>query len=216
MLPYNPAIPLLGIHIKETRIERDTCTPVFITALFLIARTWKQLRWPSADEWIRKLWYKYTMEYYSAIKKNTFESVLMRWMELEPIIQSDISQKEKFQYSILMYIYMQFRKMVTITLYVREQKRHKCVEQSWTLWEREGGMILENGIETYKISYKKRIASPGSMQDAGYMKLGAGALGWPRGTVWGRRWEGDSGWGTRVHPCWIHVDVWQNQYNIVK
>ena len=95
------------------------------------------------------------MEYYSAIEKNTFESVLMRWMELEPIIQSDISQKEKLQYTILMYIYMQFRKMVTITLYVREQKRHKCVEQSWTLWEREGGMIWENGIETYIISYKK-------------------------------------------------------------
>ena len=78
-LPRDPAIPLLGIHTKETRIERDTCTPVFITALFLIARTWKQPRCPSADEWIRKLWYIYTMEYYSAIiKKNAFESVLMR------------------------------------------------------------------------------------------------------------------------------------------
>ena len=74
---YYPAIPLLGIHTKETRIERDTCTPMF-TALFIIARTWKQSRCPSADEWIRKLWYIYTMEYYSAIKKNTFESVLMR------------------------------------------------------------------------------------------------------------------------------------------
>ena len=71
-LPYNPAIPLLGIHTKETRIERDTCTPMFIAALFIIARTWKQPRCPSADEWIRKLWYIYTMEYYSAIKKNTF------------------------------------------------------------------------------------------------------------------------------------------------
>ena len=69
-LPYEPAIPLLGIHTEETRIERDTCTPVFITALFIIARTWKQPRCPSADEWIRKLWYIYTMEYYSAIKKN--------------------------------------------------------------------------------------------------------------------------------------------------
>ena len=67
--PYDPAIPLLGMHIKETRIERDICTPVFITALFTIARTWKQPRYPSADEWIRKLWYIYTMEYYSAIKK---------------------------------------------------------------------------------------------------------------------------------------------------
>ena len=81
-LPYDPASPL-----KETRIERDTCTPMFIAALFIIARTWKQPRCPSADEWIRKLWYIYTMEYYSAIKKNTFESVLMRWMKLEPIIR---------------------------------------------------------------------------------------------------------------------------------
>ena len=86
-LPYDPAILLLGIHTEETRIERDTCTPVFITALFIIARTWKQPRCPSADEWIRKQWYIYTMEYYSAIKKNTFDSVLMRWMKLEPIIQ---------------------------------------------------------------------------------------------------------------------------------
>ena len=76
-LPYNPAIPLLGIHTKETRIERDMCTPMFI-ALFTIARTQKQPRCPLADEWIRKLWYIYTMEYYSAIKKNIFESVLMR------------------------------------------------------------------------------------------------------------------------------------------
>ena len=85
--------------------ERDTCTPVFIAALFAITRTWKQPRCPSGDEWIRKLWYIYTMEYYSAIKKNAFESVLMRWMKLEPIIQSEVSQKEKHQYSILMHIY---------------------------------------------------------------------------------------------------------------
>ena len=76
--PNDPAIPLLGIHIEETRLERDTCTPVFIAALFIIARTWKQPRCPSADEWIRKPWYTYTMEYYSAIKKNAFESFLMR------------------------------------------------------------------------------------------------------------------------------------------
>ena len=94
-LPYDPAIPLLGIHTEETRIERDTYTPMFITALFIIARTWKQPRCPTADEWIRKLWYIYTMEYYTAIKKNTFEAVLMRWMKLEPIIQSEVSQKEK-------------------------------------------------------------------------------------------------------------------------
>ena len=85
-LPYDSAIPLLGIHTKETRIERDTCPPVFITALFTIARTWKQPRCLSIDEWIRKQWYTYIMKYYSATKRNTFESVLMRWTNLEPII----------------------------------------------------------------------------------------------------------------------------------
>ena len=78
---------------------------MFITALFIIARTWKQPRCPSADEWIRNLWYIYTMEYYSAIKKNTFESVLNRQMKLEPIIQSEASQKEKHQYSRLTQLY---------------------------------------------------------------------------------------------------------------
>ena len=104
-LPYDPAIPLLGIHTEETRSERDTWTPMFITALFIIARTWKQPRYPSADEWIRKLWYIDTMEYYAVIKKNSFASVLMRWMKLEPIIQIEVSQKDKDQYSILMHIY---------------------------------------------------------------------------------------------------------------
>ena len=104
--------------------------------LFIIARTWKQPRCPSADEWIRKLWCIYTMEYYSAIEKNTFESVLMRWMKLEPIIQSEVSQKEKHQYSLLTHIYMVFRKMVTMTLYARQQNRHRCKEVFWTLWEK--------------------------------------------------------------------------------
>ena len=101
----DPAIPLLRIYTEETRSERDTCTPMFIAALFIIARTCMQPRCPSADEWIRKLWYIYIMEYYSAIKKNSFESVLMRWMKLEPIIQSELSQKDKDQYSILTYVY---------------------------------------------------------------------------------------------------------------
>ena len=78
---------------------------MFTAALFTIARTRKQPRCPSADERVRKLWSIYTMEYYSAIKKNTFELVLMRWKKLEPIIQSEVSQKEKHQYSILMHIH---------------------------------------------------------------------------------------------------------------
>ena len=76
---------------------------MFITALFTIARTWKQPKCPPAEEWIRKLWYIYTMEHYSAIGKNAFESVLMRWIKLEPIIQNEVSQKEKHQYSTLMH-----------------------------------------------------------------------------------------------------------------
>ena len=84
------------------------------------------------DEWIRKLWYIYTMEYYSAIKKNAFESVLMRWMKLEPIIQSKVSQKEKHQYSILTHMYG-ILKDGNDDLYVRQQKRHRCKEQTFGL-----------------------------------------------------------------------------------
>ena len=104
-MPYNPVIPLLGIHTEETIIERDMCTPMFIAALFTIARTWKQPTCPSSDKWVRKLGYVYTMEYYSAIKKNAFESVLMRWMKLEPIIQSEVRKKEKHQHSLFTHIY---------------------------------------------------------------------------------------------------------------
>ena len=99
-LPYDPASPLLGIYPEETKVEKDTCIPLFIAALFTIARTCL-----STDEWIKKLWYIYSMEYYTAIKRNTFESVLMKWMNLEPIIQSEASQKEKGKYRILTRIY---------------------------------------------------------------------------------------------------------------
>ena len=92
-MPCDPRIPLLGIHTEGTRTERDTCTPMFITALFTIARTWKPPTCPSADEWIRKLWYIYTLEYYSSIKRNTFESVIMKWVKLEPIIQSEVRKR---------------------------------------------------------------------------------------------------------------------------
>ena len=90
---------------EKTKIEKDTCILLFIAALFTIARTLKQPRCPSTDEWIKKFWYIYTMEDYSAIKMNAFESVLMRWMNLESIIQSEVSQKEKDKYHILMHIY---------------------------------------------------------------------------------------------------------------
>ena len=98
--PYDPEIPLLGIYPEEFKIETE-----FIAALFMIARTWKQSRCPLTDERIKKFGNIYTMEYYSAIKRNNFESVLMKWMNLEPIIQSEVSQKEKDKYCCLTYIY---------------------------------------------------------------------------------------------------------------
>ena len=103
--PYDPAIPLLGIYPEETKIEKDTGIPLFAWALFTIARTWKQPRCPLTDEWIKNLWYKYTVECYSAIKRNAFEPILVRLMDLEPIIQSKVSQKEKDKRRILAHIY---------------------------------------------------------------------------------------------------------------
>ena len=215
----------------------------------------------------------------------------MRWMKLEPIIQSEVSQKEKHQYGI-MHIYGKdetpilwpphvkswligkdsdagrdwgqeekgmtedemagwhhqldghefgwtlgdgdrqgglaccnswSRKQLdtterlnwTRTLYVRQQKRHRCIEQSFGLcgrgkgWDDLGEWHWNMYIIIYETNLQPRF-------DAWYRKLGAGALGWPRGMGWGGRREGGSGWGTHVHPWRIHVNVWQNQYNIVK
>ena len=82
-LPYDPAIPLLGIYPEKTIVQKDTCTPMFIAALFTKARSWKQPKCPSTDEWIKKMWHIYTMEYYSAIKRNEIELFVVRWMDLE-------------------------------------------------------------------------------------------------------------------------------------
>ena len=122
--------------MKETHVP-----PMFISALFTIARTWKQPRCPPADEWIRKLWYIYTVEYYSAIKKNTFESVLTRWMKLEPIIQSEVSQKEKHQYSILTHIYGIYKDVNNDP--ICETARDTDVKNSLldSVGEGEGGMM---------------------------------------------------------------------------
>ena len=101
---YDPAIPLLGIYPEETVIQKDTCTPMFIAALFTIARLWKQPKCPSTDECIKKMWYIYTMECYSAIKRNEIGSCVETWMDLETVIQSEVSQKEKNKYCILMHV----------------------------------------------------------------------------------------------------------------
>ena len=109
--------------LRKPKLKKDTCIPLFIAALFTIARTWKQPRCPSTDEWI-KLWHIFTRDYYSAIKRKAFESVLMSWMNLEPIIQSKVSQKEKDKYHIHIYaleysIYLFF--LTHFTLYNRFQ-----------------------------------------------------------------------------------------------
>ena len=109
-LPYDPAIPLLGIYPEKTIIQKESCTPMFITALFTIAGTLKQPKCPSTDEWTKKMWHIYTMEYYSAIKRNEIELFVVRWMDLEPVIQSEVSQKEKNKYHMLTHIYIECKK----------------------------------------------------------------------------------------------------------
>ena len=93
-LPYDPAIPLWDIYLEKTIIRKDTCTSMFIAALFTIARTWKQPKCPSTDEWIKKMWYIYTMEYYSAIKKNEIMPFAATWMDPEIIILSGVRERQ--------------------------------------------------------------------------------------------------------------------------
>ena len=100
-----PAIPLLGIYPEKTIIQKESCTTMLIAALYRITRTWKPSKCPSSDEWIKKMWHIYTMEYYSAIIRNEIESFVVRWMDLESVIQSEVSQKEKNKYPMLTHIY---------------------------------------------------------------------------------------------------------------
>ena len=94
-LPYDPAIPLLGIYPEKSKIQKHTYTPIFTATLFTIARSWKQPKCPSTNEWIKKMWYIYTMVYYSAIKRNEIGSFVETWMDLETVIQSEVIRKER-------------------------------------------------------------------------------------------------------------------------
>ena len=100
-LPFDSAIPLLGIYPEKTMVQKDTCTPIFIAALFAIARTWKQPQCPSTEEWMKKMWYIYTMEYYSAIKRKEIVAFAATWMGLEIIMLSEVSQTMRHQHQIL-------------------------------------------------------------------------------------------------------------------
>ena len=155
---------------------------MFIAALFIMARTWKQPRCPSADRWIRKLWHIYTMEYYVAIKKNSFESVLIRWMKLEPIIQSEVSQKDKHQYSILTHIYgiQKDGNDNPICRTEKETQMHRT--DFWTLWEKARMGCSERTAlkQVYHQGWNRSPAQVGCMRQV----LGPGALGRPRGIGW--------------------------------
>ena len=103
-LPYDPAIPLLGMYLEKNMVRKGTCIPVFIAVLFTIAKRWKKPKCPSTDEWIKKMWYIYTMEYYSAIKKNEIMPCAATWLDLEIIILSEVSQTEKDKYHMILLI----------------------------------------------------------------------------------------------------------------
>ena len=186
-----------------------SCTPVFIAALFTIARTWKQLRCPSTDEWRKKQWYIYTMEYYSVIKRNSFESALMRWMTPEPIIQSEVSQKEKSQHHAWnlerWYWWAYFHSSsgdVDIENRLMDTGGGK---------EGKGGMYGESNTEIYiticKIDSEWEFAvwlkelKPGLCQHL-------------------ERWDGVGGGrqreGTYMYLWLIHVDVWQKSMQYCK
>ena len=100
----DPAIQVLGMYSEKTIIQKDTCIPVFTATLFTIGRTWKQAKYPLTEEWLKKIWYIYTVEYYSATKRNEFDSFVEPWMDQESVIQSEVSQKQKNKYCILMHI----------------------------------------------------------------------------------------------------------------
>ena len=147
------------------------------------------------------------MEYYSSIRKNTFESVLMRWMKLEPIIQSEVSQKDKHQYSILIHICGILKDGNDNPICRTEKESWMYRTDFWTLWEkvRVGWSERTASKHVYNQLWNRSPAQVGCMRQV----LRAGALGRPRGMGLGGRREGGSGWGTHVNPWLMHVNVWQ-------
>ena len=154
------------------------------------------------------------MEYYSAIKKNSFQSVLMRWMKLEPIIQSEVTQKDKDQYSILMHIYGILKDGNNNPICKTEKETQIYRTDFWTLWEKVRVGCSERTAlkQVYYQGWNRSPAQAGCMRQV----LRAGALGRPRRMGWGGRWEGGSGWGIHVTPWLIHVNVWQKPIKYYK
>ena len=213
--PYVPTIPLLGIYPEESRVEKDTCIPLFTAVLFTIARTRKQPRCWSTDEWIKKLWYIFKTEHYSAIKRNTFESVLMRGMNLETIIQSEVSQKEKDKYSILTYIWNLENWYWRIYLQGSDGETwHR--EQTYRHGEKggKGKMYGKSNMETYiticKIDRQWEFAvwlRKLKQELCIYLE------GWDGGGEMGGRFKRQ---GIYVYFWLIHVEVWQKTAKFCK
>ena len=189
-------------------MEKDTYIPLFIAALFTITRTQKQPRCPSIGEWIKKAWYIYTIEYYSAIKRNTFEPVLMRWMNPEPIIQSEVSQKEKDKYHILMHIYRIQKNGTKYFIYRAAMEKQTQRTDLWThRWgeERQGGMNGKSNMETDTLSYVKQRANRNFLYDLD--NSNRSSVTTQRG---GMRWEAEGRLkreGTQGYLWLIHVEV---------
>ena len=144
--PYGPAIPLLGIYPEEIIIQKDTCTPMFIAALFTVARTWKQPKCPSTDEWIKKMWYISIMEQYSAIKRNEIGSFVEMWMYLESVIQSEVSQEAKNKYHILTHMCGFQKNGTDEPIYRAGIERQMQRMDVWTqggrgVWDELGGQV---------------------------------------------------------------------------
>ena len=127
-LAYDPAIPLLGMYLEKIILQKDTCTPVFSAALFTITRTWRQLKCPLTDEWIKKMWYIYTMEYYSAIKMNEIMPFAATWIGVEIIILSEVIQRKT---NIIWYhLYVESKKMIQMNLITKQKQTHRFKKQT--------------------------------------------------------------------------------------
>ena len=150
-------------------------TPMLIAALFTIARTWKQPRCPSTDEWVKQLWYIHTMEYYSAIKCNAFESVLMRWTNLEPITQSEVIQEEKDKYHILTHI-CGIQNNGTDKFICREAMENKTQRADLWTWmdgRRERVRCMERVTGNLTLTYVKQIANGNLLHESGNSNRGS-------------------------------------------
>ena len=150
-LSYDTTIPLLGIYSEKTKIQKDTCTLMFITAILTIANIRKQLKCPSTDEWI-KLWCIYTMEYYSAMKKNGIMPFAATWMQLEILILSEVSQKEKEKYHMIQLRFGMYH-MEQKNWPTKQKRTHRHIEQTYACQGGKGksGMNWEFGVSRCKL-----------------------------------------------------------------